>query len=104
MSTSLEAAFSTGQFTAELIRTVYGGESDGRMRSAPELRLAVLEWVLNLDTDPIFAAQSVLDQRATSHAAALPRIVIDLLEEIAKGRVAGMHRGRNRRAALKAVN
>jgi hypothetical protein len=103
MSTSTEAVLPTGQLTAELIRAVYGHELSGRMRTPGELRLAVFEWILDLSHDPVLAARSILERRSSSHAAALPRTVIALLEEIANGRLDRFRRAR-RNAASAPVN
>ena len=98
MSMQLEAALSASDVATELARAVYGSDGKGHVRSPGELRLAVLEWLLDLTGDPAIAARTVLARRADHHAVALPHIVVDLLEQIAGSDTARFQRVGRRRA------
>jgi hypothetical protein len=84
MDAQVETISETKEITAGLIRAVFESEMSGRMRPLGELRLAVLQWILDLAGDPAAAARSILARRSESHAAALPQAVIGILREIAE--------------------
>jgi len=92
MDAQVETLSETNETTADLIRAVFDSEMSGRMRSPGELRLAVLEWILDLSGDPARAARSILARRSQSHAAALPQAVIGILQEIAETDIARIER------------
>jgi hypothetical protein len=102
MSGQLDAV-DAKRHTADLICAIFGSEFDGRMRTTGELRLAVLDWVLNLEGDPAIAAKLILMRKADSHVAALPLTVIAILHEIARGDLARFQR-RGRRAKRRVAN
>jgi hypothetical protein len=102
MSGQLDAV-EAKRHTTDLICAIFGSEFDGRMRTTGELRLAVLEWILNLEGDPAVAAKMILTRKADSHVAALPLTVIAILHEIARGDVARFER-RGRRAKRRVAN
>ncbi len=104
MSTQLEANDRAKRHTTDLICAVFGSETNGRMRSAGELRLAVLEWILDLEGDPGVAARLILVRQSTSHVAALPRTVIAILHEIARGDMLRLRRTTRRTRRRAVVN
>jgi hypothetical protein len=103
MDAQVETIPEAKQVTAELIRAVFDSETSGRIRPLGELRLAVLEWILDLSADPAAAARSVLARRSESHAAALPQAVIAILQEIADTDLARVPR-RGRRVRHRPVS
>ena len=101
MDTQVETISDTNEITAGLIRAVFDSEMSGRMLSLGELRLAVLQWVLDLAGDPVAAARSILARRADSQATALPQAVVEILQEIAATDIARIaRRGRRVRRRL----
>lgn len=106
MSVQVETALpeEQTQIVAELIRTVFSAETDGRVRQPGDLRLAILAWLLDLTIDPRIAARSILTRRRDTQAAALPRIVTEILEEIADCDLARIRIRRRRRAGRKRSN
>jgi hypothetical protein len=103
MDTQVETISDTNEVTAGLIRAVFDSEMSGRMRSLGEMRLAVLQWVLDLAGDPATAARAILARRADSQARALPQAVVEILQEIAATDIAGIAR-RGRRARRRLAN
>jgi len=103
MSIQVETIDQAKRHTTDLICAFFGSERNGRMRTTGELRLAVLEWILNLESDPAIAARLILGRKADSHVAALPQTVLALLHEVARGDVARLQR-RSRRDKRRAVN
>jgi len=101
MDIEVETISETKEITAGLIRAVFDSELSGRMRSLGELRLAVLQWILDLAGDPAAAARSILARRSESQAVALPQAVVEILQEIAGTDVARIaRRGRRPRCRL----
>jgi len=101
MDAQVETISDTNEITAGLIRAVFDSEMTGRMRSLGELRLAVLQWILDLAGDPAAAARSILARRGESQARALPQAVVDILQEIAATDIARIaQRGRRARRRL----
>ena len=103
MDLLVETTSQTNEITAELIRAVFESGTNGRMRSPGALRLAVLQWILDLTGDPAAAARSILARRSESHAAALPQAVIGILQEIAETDITRIAR-RRRRAKRRPIN
>jgi hypothetical protein len=103
MSAQTETIDQAKRHTTDLICAIFGSEFDGRMRTTSELQLAVLEWVLNLEGDPAIAARMILGRKADSHVAALPRTVIAILHEVARGDTDRLQR-RTRRDGHRSVN
>jgi len=96
MAASVEPDYSTQRYEIDLLQAVATSSWDESSNDIGELRLAVLEWLVDLTVEPALAARAVLDRQSGLRDPALPRALIAILQEIATVNPA-RYRGRRRR-------